>query len=180
MRFFTLTFCVTLALWAQPPVGRVEGVVEDPSGLAVMGAQLMAENQQTGFRAYALSDDRGLYAFASLPPGDYTVTVQAPGFQTAKLTGLVLSASITVTASIRLQLGATSETINVVAKETTVQLADAQGGGVIGQRDIKMLPQKERNPIKLAIFQPGVQVVPGYIGMSPVNGSRVGSNEVKL
>src|SRR5215831_8646402 len=180
MRFFPLAFCVTLALWAQPPVGRLEGVVEDPSGLAIIGAQLIAENQQTGFRTPSLSDGRGLYAFASLPPGNYTLTVQTPGFRTARLTGLVVSPSITVTASIRLELGAMTETVNVVAKETTVQLADAQGGGAIAQHDIQVLPQQERNPIKLAILQPGVQVFPGMIGISPVNGSRVGSNEVKL
>jgi len=64
----------------------------------------------------------------------------------------VLYASSTVTAAIRLELGLSSETLNVVAKETPVQLADAQGGGVVAHRDIEVLPQQERNPMKLALF----------------------------
>ena len=82
LRFFSLAFYFTLSLWTQPPVGRLEGVVEDPSRLTVIGARVMAENLQTGFRAPSLSDGRGLYAFASLPPGNYTLTVQTPGFRT--------------------------------------------------------------------------------------------------
>lgn len=180
MRYLLLTFCATLVARAQPPVARLEGTVEDPSGAAVTIAEITAENQRTGLRTAVLSNHLGLYVFPSLPAGEYTITVAAPGFQTAKLTGLALGVSTTVTAPVRLTIGAMAETINVSAKETPVQVADAQGGGVVSRRDIEVLPQQERNPMKLAIFQPGVQVMAGSMGLSPVNGSRRGSNEVKL
>jgi len=115
-----------------------------------------------------------------VPPGNYSVTVEASGFKKAVLTGVVLNVRTTVTAPIQLGLGAIAETINVEAKETAVQVADAEGGGVVAVQDIQHLPQAERNPIKLAIFQPGVQVMPGSIGFSNVNGIRIGSNEIKL
>src|SRR5690349_15843887 len=93
MRLLLLMLCAIATIRSQPALSRLEGIVEDPSGAAVTKAAITAENQQTGLRTTVLSDDRGLYVFPSLPPGDYTLTVAAPGFQTAKLTGLVLNVS---------------------------------------------------------------------------------------
>jgi len=180
LRYFLLPLCLAFSTLAQPPVSRLEGIVEDPSGGAVIAARIKAENQLTGFSATVLSDTQGFYVFLSLPPGRYSIAVEATGFRRAELSGLVLNASSTVTAPVPLELGPTSETVNVVGKETPVQLADAQGGGVVAHRDIEVLPQQERNPMKLAIFQPGVQVTAGSVGLSRVNGARQGSNEVKL
>ncbi|HWB84327.1 MAG TPA: TonB-dependent receptor [Bryobacteraceae bacterium] len=180
MRRFLLPLCFSLSVMAQPSVSRLEGMVEDPSGGTVAGAQVKATNQQTGYEAAILSDNQGYYVFLSLPPGRYSLAAEATGFRRAELTGLVLDASSTVTANVRLELGTTSETLNVIAKETPVQLADAQGGGIVARRDVDILPQQERNPMKLAIFQPGVQVIAGSVGLSRVNGARPGSNEVKL
>ena len=180
MRHSLLLLCLALSTLAQPPVSRLEGTVEDPSGAGVAGVRIRAENPQTGYDATVFSDSQGLYVFLSLPPGRYDVTAEAAAFRRVVLSGLVLDASSTVTTPIRLELGATSETVNVLSKETPVQVADAQGGGVIARRDIDVLPQRERNPMKLAIFQPGIQVTAGSVGFSHVNGSRQGSNEVKL
>jgi len=180
MRHLLMLLYVAISVLAQPPVSRLEGTVQDPSGGTVIGARITAENRQTGYKATALSDGRGFYVFLSLPPGPYSVITEAAGFRRAELGGLVLDVSSTVTAPIHLELGAISEKVNVVAKEMPVQLADAQGGGVVARHDIEVLPQQERNPMKLAIFQPGVQVTAGSVGLSHVNGARQGSNEVKL
>ena len=180
MRHLLILLCFAFSVLAQPPVSRLEGAVEDPSGGAVIGARITAENWQTGYKITAFSDSRGFYVFLSLPPGPYSVTTEAAGFRRTVLSGLVLDVSSTVTAPIHLELGATSETVNVVAKETPVQSTDAQGGGVVARTDIDILPQQERNPMKLVVFQPGVQVTAGSVGLSRVNGARQGSNEVKL
>jgi hypothetical protein len=50
----------------------------------------------------------------------------------------------------------------------------------VARSDIEILPQQERNPMKLAVFQAGVQVTAGSVGLSHVNGARQGSNEIKL
>jgi hypothetical protein len=140
MRSLLLTLSVVLPVLAQPPVARLEGIVEDPAGAAVNKAAITAESRQTAFRASVLSDDRGFYVFPSLPPGDYTLTVWAAGFQTAKVSGMVLNVSMTTNMPVRLAIGSITETIKVEAKEATVQLADAQGGGVIARSDIDLLP----------------------------------------
>src|SRR6266567_1384352 len=117
VKSFLLPLCLALSALAQPPVSRLEGIVEDPSGAAVASARIKAESRQTGFRATVLSDHQGLYLFPSLPPGQYTVTVEANGFRKAELTGVVLNASSTATVPARLEVGALSETVNVAAQE---------------------------------------------------------------
>ena len=111
MRFLLLGLCVGATGLAQPSVARLEGTIEDPSGGAVTGARITAVNQMTGARTNMLSDQQGLYVFPSAPPGNYSVTVEASGFKKAVLTGVVLNVSTTVTAPIRLELGAITETI---------------------------------------------------------------------
>src|SRR5215470_3550074 len=135
MRHFLILIYFAFSVMAQPPVSRLEGTVEDPSGGAVIGARITAENRQTGHKATVLSDSQGFYIFLSLPPGKYSVVTEAAGFRRAQISNLVLDVTSTVTAPIHLELGATSETVNVVAKETPVQLADAQGGGVVARSD---------------------------------------------
>src|SRR5215831_10061943 len=100
MRHFLILLCFAFSVMAQPPVSRLEGTVEDPSGGAVIGARITAENRQTGYKSTALSDNRGFYVFLSLPPGQYSLVIEAAGFRRAELSGLVLEVSSTVTAPI--------------------------------------------------------------------------------
>src|SRR6516225_366001 len=98
MRHCLILLSFAFSVMAQPPVSRLEGTVEDPSGSAVIGARITAENRQTGYKPTALSDSRGFYVFLSLPPGSYSVTTEAAGFRRAVLNGLLLDVGSTVTA----------------------------------------------------------------------------------
>jgi len=177
---FVLLALIGVATLTQVATSRLEGRIEDPSGAVVAGASITVENDKNGWRATGLSNLNGLYVFPSLAPGPYRVTVEAQGFRQTVLEGLMLDVAATITASLRLEIGSTAEILTVEAKETTIQTADAQGSREVALRDIEALAQLERNPIVLAIFQPGVQILGGNIGSSRVNGTRVGSNVVKI
>src|SRR5207237_6641530 len=58
--------------------------------------------------------------------------------------------------------------------------SDSQVDRVVALHDLELLPQLERNPITLAIFQPGVQIRGGNIGLSRINGTRQGSNSIRV
>jgi len=180
MRHFFWGLVLIPSLCSQPPVARLEGNVQDPSRAAVVGARVSVKNQRTGFTYGILTSEQGLYSFPSLPPGDYSVTIDAQGFRKTELSGLVLNVSTTTTMPFRLELGPTQETVRVVAKQDMVQVADPQGGSVVAPGDVEMLPQQDPNVMKLAVYQPGIQVSPGTVGSSNVNGSRPGSNAIKL
>src|SRR5215469_7237014 len=180
MRHFFLGLVLIPSLCSQPPAARLEGKVEDPSHAAIGAARVSVKSQRTGFTAAILTSKNGLYSFLSLPPGEYLVTVEAQGFRKTELSGLVLDVSTTTIMPVGLEIGPTQETVNVVAKQDIVQVADPQGGNVVAPGDVQMLPQQDPNVMKLAVYQPGVQVSPGIVGSSNVNGSRPGSNSVKL
>jgi carboxypeptidase family protein len=76
------------ALGAQVPSAVLSGTVTDPAGKAVPNARISAKNAATERTTETESDSAGRYEGLSLEPGDYEVSVAAPGFSTtiAKLT----------------------------------------------------------------------------------------------
>jgi hypothetical protein len=155
-------------------------VVQDPTGAVVPSAAVVVVNERTGNRVAATTDGHGVFVFPSLPPGEYKLTIEALGFRKAVVTGLALNVASTAKEVVQLEVGQASETLTVEAKETAVAASDAQAGRVIAIREIEALPQLERNPLALGIFQPGAQIRGGDIGSSTINGARVGSNAVRI
>jgi hypothetical protein len=175
-----LVLLVTASTPAQVANARLEGVVQDSSGAVVPKARVLVRRLSTAFSARAKADAQGFFVFLSLPPGEYDVTVDAPGFRTAVLARVGLNAAATLVQNVQLELGPVTESVTVQAREAPVQSADSQIGQVMVLRDINVLPQLERNPVVLAIFQPGVQIRGGTIGFSLINGTRQGSNSVQV
>jgi hypothetical protein len=170
------------AVFARAQVGnaRLEGLVQDSSGAAVPRAQVLVRHVRAAFSARAQADPQGFFVFLSLPAGEYDVSVGAPGFRTVVLTRVGLNAAATLVQNVRLELGPVTESVTVRAREAPVQNADSEVGQVVAPRDIDVLPQLERNPIILAIFQSGVQIRGGNIGFSRINGTGQGSNSVRV
>jgi hypothetical protein len=175
-----LMVCLSVSVIAQVATSRLEGLVQDSSGAVIPRAGITAVNNRTAVSTITLSDTEGSFRFLSMAPGEYTVTAEAPGFRKLVIKGVVLNASATVVENFRMQLGAVTEAITVEAKETTMQTSDAQSGATVSMREIEVQPQLDRNPIVLAIFQPGAQIIGGNIGNSRINGTRLGSNTVKI
>ena len=73
---------LAISLQAQAPAAVLSGTVTDPAGKAVAGARVSAKNTVTGSATEAVTDSAGHYDGLSLPPGDYEVSVAAPGFST--------------------------------------------------------------------------------------------------
>src|SRR5262245_31549959 len=110
MRSVCKFLCVLLAvvlIGATPArasiTGSISGIVTDPSGGVVVGANVTALETQTGVKTQITTDSKGFYNFASLPIGTYTVEVQAPGFKTYRQTGLVIDANSALSVDVSLQ-----------------------------------------------------------------------------
>ena len=67
--------------WAQSFNGSIAGVVKDPSGAIVGGAEMILKNQAKGVELRRTSTDKGDYAFRNLVPGSYELRVNGAGFQ---------------------------------------------------------------------------------------------------
>src|SRR6476660_5373612 len=87
--------------------GRAElsGTIQDPSGLPVPKAKVEAEDQATTIRYSALSDERGEYHVLGLPAGRYVFTVEQPGFQKYRQSGITLRLAGRTTIDVKLEIG---------------------------------------------------------------------------
>src|SRR5690348_10281494 len=119
-RFFGIIVGCALALFAYVPVihgqtvtGTVTGEVTDPNGAVVVGAQVLAHNVETGVDTSGTTDSAGAYTLRFLPPGRYSVTVQAKGFKTAQVPEFTLEVLQTAKFNVALSVGGEATSVEI-------------------------------------------------------------------
>ncbi len=159
---------------AQMSTSVITGTVTDKSGAVVPGATVTAANESTGVSYKQATTETGLYSFPALPAGSYTITVEMRGFKTSRQTGNVLEVSTPLTVDISLEVGETSEVVNVEGAYERLQTTNAALGNVVERKAVVELPLNGRNPLALLVLEPGVvQRSSGAAGSGVhVNGSR--------
>ena len=163
---------------AQSVTGAFVGRITDPSDSVIVGAQVRAVSVDTGAVDTAKTDETGFYRIANLLPGEYSIEVEAPGFQTAKTAAQRLSLAENPRLDIKLQLGAETDSVTVEDTASEVNTEDAQLGKVM--RDIGVLPvlstANGRNMLELAYTQPGTVPAGDNLGGITINGQRARQN----
>src|SRR5512144_324459 len=84
--------CPPVLLPQGTDLGSVRGMVTDASGAAVPKATVVITDMETETRLITASNEAGEYEANSLKPGNYKITVSAPGFSSVEITGLTLRA----------------------------------------------------------------------------------------
>ncbi len=150
---------VTAAM-AQIVTGSIVGSVVDPSGLTVPGAELTLLHVATGRERKTETNERGDFTFSGLEPGGYVLTVTAKGFKKYEKRDLMLATGERLpVGTIRLEVGAVTETVSVTAEGAVVQTAAAERADVITATQIDNLLLRWRNVKDLVGLLPGVVVV---------------------
>ncbi len=98
---------------AQSTFGAIQGIVRDSSGAVVQGAQVTLLNTGTTASQKAVTDDGGNYAFKNIDVGMYTLTIEAPGFESTLSPVISLTARETRRFDANLSAGAASQTVVV-------------------------------------------------------------------
>jgi hypothetical protein len=158
----------TLAL-AQLPTGSISGTITDPSGAVLPGAKVTIKSAQTGQELTLTTSSRGTYTSGPLQPGNYTVSVTAPGFRTTQSTLPVQVGGVT-SGNFALTLGSANELVNVEATAIQVNTEQATVQGVLNASQIETIPFSGRNFLDLATFEPGVQIQDGGVFDPTKNG----------
>src|SRR5262245_36409197 len=107
---FKLTVLCMLALplaplFAQETTGGIQGTIKDPSGAVIPGATIEVVSPALIGKKTSTSDAAGFYHFEQLPPGNYTITVMAPGFATQARSNLDVKTGSLPTMNVTLQIG---------------------------------------------------------------------------
>jgi hypothetical protein len=156
--FLTLALLLAGLADAQPHRGLIRGRVTDSTGQPVDGAQVSATNQATNEQRRGTSGGDGGFALPELPPGDYRLIVEAGGHK-MHVEELTLGVNQERRSDVRLQLGALTERVEVVAPRADIR-RDTALGTVIGNAQIAALPLDGRNVLELTLLVPGAAPSP--------------------
>ncbi len=151
-----LTLAGTPHLLAQVESGKVLGEVLDSSGAAIKGAEVTVTNVDTGVTHKVATGGSGEYAVAELQPGNYTVSVEQPGFKKAVQPAFKLDINQVVRVDVTLVPGVVSEHIEVSAVEPLIESQTSSTGQVIEETQVHDLPLNGRDFVQLAYLSPGV------------------------
>ncbi len=137
--------------------GSILGVVKDPAGAVIPGAEVRVGNIETGLAQTRTTDERGNFEVLALPRGFYSVTVSAQGFATWQLASVELTVGEQKRVSPVLQLGDVRQQVTIEAGVELVQTERASVETPIEEKQIRELPLNGRNPVELVALVPGMR-----------------------
>ncbi len=185
-------FCVLIAAFGLPRPGAaqeiaatISGSVTDASGAGVPSATITVHSTDTNTDVRTLTaDGGGHYTVTNLQPGNYTVIVKAPGFQSYTAQGVTVHVAEKRTVDAALQTGQVTENVTVQEATNPVETSSSAQAGTITGNQVRSLALNNRNFEQLVLLQPGVtNGLPDQVGFGlansttiSVNGARVTSN----
>jgi hypothetical protein len=136
--------------------GSIQGVVKDRSEAIVAGAKVVATNVATNLTSETVSGGDGSFRILALPAGTYRLTVTATGFRPFNETDIVVRVNDQLRVDVTLDIGSTTEQVEVQANAVQVQTENTQLGNVIDSKKMLALPLNGRSYIDLLGLQAGV------------------------
>ncbi len=189
----TLLSCLLVAClvtpslgWGQEVTAAIAGQVTDPTGAPIANAKVVAKDTQRGTVWTAQTNELGFYNLPRVPVGNYQVTVEAQGFQTAVHPPFDVTLNQTARLDFPMKIGSVSTQVEVTSTAPLLQTDTTQVSTVMEANAIVNLPLETRNYNQLALLTPGaVTTSPGAFntgqttfnsGRPYINGNREQAN----
>lgn len=153
---FVALFVFAGSVLGQTNTATLRGIVTDPAAASVPEATVTALHVASGLARNAKTEAGGGYELTFLPPGEFILTIEKPGFQIYRQQGIILAAGETKRQDVSLTVGSTSESVTVTANVTALQNETAMMSASIQPQRIQSLPLLGRNFNALISIQPGV------------------------
>ncbi len=149
----SLSVLLSAMAWGQggAATGDLRITVKDPAGNLVTNATVTASDVAKGLLRSATPDGQGAYTVRQLPPGAYTVTVEAHGFTKVENTGVAITVGQQADLPITLSVASGKEVVNVSAQAEMIETSRTSTTDTIGQRRIDNLPINGRNYINFTL-----------------------------
>ncbi|MFN0122899.1 MAG: carboxypeptidase regulatory-like domain-containing protein, partial [Blastocatellia bacterium] len=152
----------TLAM-AQLSTGSLSGTITDSSGAAVPNAKVIAKQDSSGRALETITTGSGLYVFANLEPGQYTLTIEAQGFKKLSRTNVIIAIGNRSTVDAPLETGSINDVVTITDTAPLLQTATTEIGVNFSPKLFKDAP----------IYGAGIRNPEAFIGLQPgvVNGA---------
>jgi Carboxypeptidase regulatory-like domain/TonB-dependent Receptor Plug Domain len=133
------------------------GAIRDPSGAVVSRAGITVKNTANGLVRQLKTNSSGEYLAAGLPPGQYDVSVTAPGFRRYQAKNVTLRVAQNARVDLTLQVGSVTSEITVQGEGLTqVNTESSELAGTITGKELTQLLLNGRNFTQLVTLVPGV------------------------
>jgi hypothetical protein len=169
LKFVLFFWILTLPLRAQVAGATLSGSITDPQGGAIVNAKVSVTNVATNVAIDTTTNVNGAYTVPNLRPGDYQVSVSAPGFTTA-VSKVTLTVGAKQTMDVSLTVGQATQTIEVTGATSAVDLATSTLAGEVEGGTIRELPLNGRDWASLATLEPGVIEARTHLDVTHVGG----------
>jgi hypothetical protein len=165
LAFFLIVYFAIFgsAAFAQTGTTSIRGSVLDKTGAVIVDASVTLRSRELSVERNTTTNASGEYEFVALQPGTYSLSVEAKGFRKAEQRSIQLLVNNPTTLNISLEVGTSSETVEVSAQSETLNTTDASIGVAFGENQVKQLPLESRNVGDLLSLQAGVV----YTGDNP-------------
>jgi hypothetical protein len=151
-----LTLMCALPLRAQRVSSSAAGVVTDPSGGVIAGAEVTVTDLETGDERTARTGDSGQYRVFGLNPGMYRISAAHAGFETVVRQGIALLVSQEAEVSFTLPVGEMRESVAVNSDASLLDMMNSGMSGVVTEHRLRELPLNGRDVFQLTLLQAGV------------------------
>ncbi len=178
-----LLCCVSLlalfstSLWAQGIFATLTGVVTDPSQAVVSGAKVTLRDLGSGSLRDTVTNGDGYYTFASVPVGNYALTVEAQGFKSHKEDEIRLGGGERHNVNVTLVVGSQGETVEVVgAQDLTAAVDSGEKSFTLETKELQNFTQVGSNAAEYIKLVPGFGVNNGTSNRASYRGQVIGIN----
>jgi hypothetical protein len=169
---------------AQSPNGTVSGIVLDPSGGVIAGADVLIVNDATAVQFPGKTNSEGYYVVPNIPPGTYRIQVSNSGFKTIIKPDIVIHVEDALAINFTLPIGSASEIVTVEGGAPIINTENASVGTVIDRNFVESLPLNGRSFNTLLQLTPGVVIAPissGFQnGQFSIAGQRTDANSLSV
>src|SRR5579862_1495949 len=169
--------------FGQSERGTITGVVQDSSGAVIPSAKVTVTNPETNVKLNAVTNQAGEFTVPSLQPGVYNVRVDKEGFRPTEVKGVSVDAEANVRADLKLEVGTSTQVVEVQASAISLQTEDANNSVTLENKLVNDLPLlvngTVRTPFDLAGLTPDAKNLGGITGFS-VGGGQLASYGTSL
>jgi hypothetical protein len=159
---------------AQTGTATITGVVTDDSGATLPGVTVTATNQATNVAQVAVTNEAGNYTITPVNIGSYVIKAELTGFRTSTTSAIALEARQVARLDFKMEIGAITETLEVVGASPILQTESTSVGEVVSGNTVQSLPLNGRNAAQLPLLLPGTNTYNprGFTNIGAINSNR--------
>ncbi len=160
--------------------GAIGGTVVDATGLVVPNATVVVRSNSTNAEQTITADGSGFFRVLHLQPSTFTVTITAPGFKKYQSNAITVQVGVLTDLSPKLEIGSTSETVEVTSQLSGVNTTSPDFANVVGLQVLQNLPVNNYRWSSYALLTPGVVADANGFGLLSFRGQSTLQNNVSI